>query len=146
MEVALALRQPQALCGNEPPQTAIDRLQTAAEITLGGLAPERAKAFWNERKWLGCTPRSAHVRDRLDIYAAIAARDAKAMLGRAVALLQGSPMGGDSWGRYLLTTAMLGATAAGDRREAQRLWNTYSGSLYAGREIPLYVFYLLSRR
>ena len=144
-ELALTLKRPEALCGDKPSQTAIDRLQTAAEITLGALAPDRAEAFWKRREWLGCTPRSAHMRDRLDVYAAVAGRDAKAMLSRSVALLRGPPTGGDSWGRYLLSTAMLGAVAAGEREEAQKLWSTYSGNFYASGEIPLYVYYLLNR-
>jgi hypothetical protein len=85
------------------------------------------------------------VRDRLDVYAAVAGRDAKAMLSRSVALLRGPPTGGDSWGRYLLSTAMLGAVAAGEREEAQKLWSTYSGNFYASGEMPLYVYYLLNR-
>ena len=144
-EVALTLRIPEVLCGNDPSPIAIDRLQTAADKTLGGLAPERAQAFWKARGWLGCTPRSAHVRDRLEIYSAVASRDAKAMLGRARALLEGPPAGGDAWGRYLLSTAMLGAVAAGERAEAHKLWLTYGGKLYAGGDIPLYVYYLLAQ-
>jgi predicted membrane-bound spermidine synthase len=144
-EVALTLRIPEVLCGNDPSPIAIDRLQTAAETTLGGLPADRAQAFWKERKWLGCTPRSAHVKDRLEIYSAVAARDAKTMLSRARALLEGPPKGGDSWGRYLLGTALLGAVASGDRQEAIRLWNTYGGKLYPLGDIPLYVYYLLER-
>lgn len=145
-EVALTLRSPEALCGSEPSQIAIDRLQTAAEITLGGLAPDRAQAFWKERKWLGCTPRSSHVRNRLEVYAAVASRDAQAMLGRARTLLEGPPIGGDSWGRYLLGTALLGAVASGNRQEARELWNTYRVKLYPSGEVPLYVYYLLKRQ
>jgi predicted membrane-bound spermidine synthase len=144
-EVALTLRIPEVLCGNEPSPMAIERLQAAAEFTLGGLAPEQAQAFWKGRGWLSCTPRSAHVRDRLEIYSLVASRDAKGMLGRARALLQGPPTGGDAWGRYLLGTALLGAVASGDREEAQRLWKTYGGKLYADGGIPLYVYYLLNR-
>jgi predicted membrane-bound spermidine synthase len=145
-EVALTLRSPEALCGSDPPQLAIDRLQTAAETTLGGLAPDRAQAFWKERKWLSCAPRSPHVKDRLDLYSAIASRDAKAMLSRARTLLEGPPTGGDTWGRYLLGTALLGAVASGDPQEAQKLWNTYRGRLYPSGEVPLYIYYLLKRQ
>jgi predicted membrane-bound spermidine synthase len=145
-EIALTLRIPEALCGKDPSQMAIDRLQTAAETTLGALSPERARAFWNERKWLGCTPRSAHVRDRLDVYAVVAARDPRAMLSRARALLDGPATGGDSWGRFLLGTALLGAVAAGEQQEAQKLWSTYGGKFYPGGDVPLYIYYLLNRR
>ena len=144
-EVALTLRIPEVLCGSEPSPMAIERLQAAADTTLGGLSPERAQAFWKERKWLSCTPRSALVRDHLEVYSAVASRDAKAMLSRARALLKGPPTGGDSWGRFLLGTALLGAVASGDPQEAQRLWKTYGGSLYPSGEVPLYVYYILKR-
>jgi hypothetical protein len=144
--IALALQRPAALCAKEPSALALDQLQTAAELTLGGLGAEQARPLWVERQWLGCAPRSAHVRDRLDVYAAIAARDAKAMLIRARALLEAAPKGGDSWGRYLLTTALLGATAAGEHAEAQKLWQTYGKLFYPGGDMPLYVYYLVNRR
>jgi hypothetical protein len=143
-EIALMLRRPEALCGDEPSRTVLDQLQTAAETTLGGLPQEQVRALWVERKWLGCTPRSQHVRARLDVYAAIAARDPRAMLERARALLAGPAQGGDNWGRYLLGTAMLGAYAAGDSAEALRLWNAYRDTLYRSGNIPPYVSYLLA--
>ena len=86
------------------------------------------------------------MKDRLDLYAAIASRDAKAMLSRARTLLEGPPTGGDTWGRYLLGTALLGAVASGDPQEAQKLWNTYRGRLYPSGEVPLYIYYLLKRQ
>jgi len=144
-DVALTLRNPEALCGKEPSALAIDRLQIAAETTLGGLAPARAQAFWKERKWLGCTPRSAHVKDRLDVYAAVAARDPKVMLSRARALLEGPAIGGDSWGRFLLGTALLGAATAGEQQEALKLWSAYGAKFYPSGGVPLYVYYLLNR-
>jgi hypothetical protein len=76
------------------------------------------------------------------VYAAIAARDAPAMLERASALLAGPAKGGDEWGRYLLNTAMLGAQALGKHEEAQRLWKSYGRLLYPDGDIPPPVIYL----
>jgi predicted membrane-bound spermidine synthase len=145
-DVALFLRHPDALCRDEPPRHAIDLLQSAAESTIGALPSERIRALWIDRRWLACTPRSAHVRDRLEVYAAVAAHDPKAMLARARALLEGPPRGGDAWGRYLLGVAMLGAVAAGDRGQAQELWMRYRASFYPDGSVPIYVVYLLSGR
>jgi predicted membrane-bound spermidine synthase len=142
-QVALVLKHPEALCADDPPKAAIDQLHSAAEITLAGLPSDRARATWVERKWLACTPRSQHVRERLDIYAAIAAREPRAMLERARAMLEGPARGGDNWGRYLLSTALLGADAAGERAEGLRLWNTYEKVFYPNGDIPPYVIYLL---
>ncbi len=143
--ILLALKRPAALCAEEPPKSAVELLRQAAEITLPYLAPEQLRALWIDRKWLGCAPRSPHVRERLEVYAAIAARDARAMLTRARTLLAAPAKGGDAWGRYLLATAMLGAQAAGEHEEARRLWSSYGNTLYP-REIPPYVVYLANLR
>jgi predicted membrane-bound spermidine synthase len=144
IDIALVLRRPEALCGDEPSKTAIDRLQAAAETTLSGLPQEQARALWIERKWLACSPRSQHVRARLDVYAAIAARDPRAMLERARALLAGPAQGGDNWGRYLLGTALLGAHASGENAEGLRLWKSYQHAFYPSGVIPPHVIYLLA--
>src|SRR5204862_1383209 len=112
--ILLALKRPAALCGDEPPKTALELLHRAGEITLANLAPEKRRALWIEHRWLDCATRSSRVRERLALYAAIAARDAPAMLARARALLAAPPQGGDDWDRYLPGTAMLGAYAAGE--------------------------------
>jgi spermidine synthase len=142
LPVVLALKHPAALCADAPPKAALDQLRNAAQITLANLAQKERRALWIDRKWLGCTPRSSHVRDRLEVYAAIAARDAPAMLDRASALLAGPAKGGDEWGRYLLNTAMLGAQALGKHEEAQRLWKSYGRLLYPDGDIPPPVIYL----
>jgi spermidine synthase len=74
--------------------------------------------------------------------AAIAARDARAMLARPRELLAGPARDGDSWDRYLLVTAMLGARATGEHEEARRLWGSYGSKLYPGGDIPPYLVYL----
>jgi len=141
----LTLKRPGALCGASPSRTAIEHLHRAAELTLAKLAPEPRRALWVERRWIDCAPGklAPRVRQRLELYAAIAARDAPAMLARARALLeQGSAEGGDDFGRFLLLTALLGAQAAGEREEAQRLWRTYGAKLYRGDTIPPHVKYV----
>jgi len=80
------------------------------------------------------------------VYAAIAARDARAMHERARTLLAGPARGGDEWGRYLLITAMLGAHIAGEHKEADRLWDRYGGVLYPGGDLPPYLLYVLNLR
>src|SRR5207249_187169 len=52
--ILLALKRPAALCGDEPPRTALDLLDRAAEVTLVNLAPEKRRALWVEHKWLAC--------------------------------------------------------------------------------------------
>src|SRR5262249_11878402 len=96
-ETALVLKRPGALCGSEPSRTAIERLHAAAELTIGHVAHEQARALWIERRWLGCTPRSAYLGQRLELYAALAGGDGKAMVSRARALLEGPAQGGGNW-------------------------------------------------
>ncbi len=142
----LALMRSGALCGAAVSRTAMDQLHRAAELTLAKLAPELQRALWIERRWLDCAPGklAPSVRQRLELYAAIAARDAVTMLARARALLEqgGAANGGDDWRRYLLLTAMLGAQVAGEHEEAQRIWRTYGTALYPGGVIPPHVVYV----
>jgi hypothetical protein len=143
----LTLKRPGALCGLAPSKIAIAQLHRTAEITLAHLAPELRRTLWIERKWIGCNSDglSPAVRQRLDLYSAIAARNARAMLEQARALLGQGPQGeGDEWGRYLLLTAMLGAQAARDPEETRRLWNIYGNTLYPSGTIPSYVIYVVN--
>ena len=141
----LVLKQPGALCGASVSEAALEQLHVAAELTLASLAPDLRRALWVERRWLGCAPArlAPRVRERLDLYAAIAVRDARGMLARGRALLeQGRAEGGDDWGRYLLLAAILGARAAGEAEQAQQLWRTYGSKLYSGGLIPPPVIYV----
>ena len=145
----LTLRDPRALRGARPSNAAFRQLHFAAELTLAHLAPELRRALWIERKWLVSAPRelSPRMRERFELYAAIAAQDAPAMRERALALLaQGPAEGGEGWGRFLLLTAMLGAHAMGDRQETRRLLSTYGEALYPPGAIPLYMSYIASLR
>jgi hypothetical protein len=93
----LALKRPGALCGASVPLGAIEQLHAAAELTLARLAPDLNRALWIERRWLGCAPGklAPRVRERLELYSAIAARDGRNMLARGRALLeQGRAEGG----------------------------------------------------
>jgi predicted membrane-bound spermidine synthase len=148
LNALLTLRLPGALCGANPSKLAVEQLHRAADLTLAKLGPELRSSLWIEKRWLDCASAglAPRVRERLDLYAAIAARDARAMLARARALLeQGrAAEGGDDWGRYLLLTAALGAQVAGERDEAQRIWRTYGNVLFRERAIPPHVMYVLN--
>jgi predicted membrane-bound spermidine synthase len=141
-EIALVLKHPGALCADRPSKTALDQLQLAAEITLSSLDQQQVRPLWIGPKWIGCAPRSAHVRDQLEVYAAVAAHDPKAMLARASAILARPAVGGDNWGRFLLSTAMLGAHASGAHEEAGDLWKRYARAFYPSGDTPPYVVYL----
>ena len=141
----LVLKSPRALCDPATHAAAIEQLHSAAELTLAHLPPDLRRALWIERRWLDCPPGklSPAVGQRLDLYAAIAARDARAMLAHARTLLESAPAaGGQDWGRYLLLTAMLGAHVAGEHEEAQRLWRTFGAALYPDGRITPSVSYV----
>ena len=144
----LTLKRRGALCGPDPSKAAIEKLHWAAERTVADLAPERSRALWTDTRWLGCGPErlSPYVRNRVGVYAAIASRDARAMLERARKLLEGPVEGGDDWGRFLLLTAMLGGHAAGEHGEADRLWQTYGKVFYPSGTIPSSVVYVANLR
>ncbi|MGH8673389.1 MAG: spermidine synthase, partial [Burkholderiales bacterium] len=141
--VLLALKRPRALCGAKPSQYVLDQLQTAAELTLARLSPERRNALWVEPRWMGCAREDMHlaVRQRLDVYRAIALRDARGMYDRAAAMLDGQAIEGFAWAKFLLTTAMLGAHASGRSEEAQRLWRSHGRALYPDGLTPAEVVY-----
>ena len=102
------------------------------------------RSLWIEPRWTGCAPgdMSPEVRQRLDVYRAIAGRDAGRMLGIAGAMLDGQAIEGFAWARFLLTTAMLGAHASGRGEEARRLWRAHGKPLYPDGLIPPDVVYV----
>jgi hypothetical protein len=140
----LALKHPRVLCGAEPPQYVLDQLQTAAELTLTRLAPERRHKLWVEPRWTGCTAESMspEVRQRMEVYRAIALRDAVGMHKLAATMLDSQAIKGYAWARFLLTTAILGAQASGRRDEAHRLWRSHAPGLYPDGRIPAEVVYV----
>ena len=75
----------------------------------------------------------------LDLYRAVARRDAKAMSAAARRLLAddaGTPL---ILQDYVVTAAMLGDIAAGRPEDARAAWNRYSEKTFADREIPGHV-------
>ena len=140
----LALKRPRALCGPETSPHVLNLLHTAAELTLARLAPERRHRLWVEPRWIGCAPEAMNpeVRKRLEVYRAIALRDAAGMHGLAAAMLDGQPIKGYAWARFLLTTAMLGAHGSGRTDEARRLWSAHGNALYPDGLVPADVVYV----
>jgi hypothetical protein len=108
------------------------------------LSPERRRAIWVEPRWIGCAPDavSPQVRQHLDVYRAIAMRDAARMYSLAGGMLDGQKIEGYAWARFLLTTAMLGAHASGRSDEAKRLWLKHGSALYPDGLIPSEVVYV----
>jgi hypothetical protein len=135
---ALALRRPGLLCGKRVSPAVIAQLHSAALQTLTHLAPQARRELWVEPRWLGCPlARTAPaVRERFAVYGAIAARDARAMHRAAAALLDDERPVEEGWARFLLLTAVLGAKAAGDAQEAQRLWLRNAPALFKGALAP----------
>ena len=142
--ILLALKRPGALCEPNPPRYLLEQLQTAAELTLVRLSPERRRPVWVEPRWIGCTPDklSPLVRERLDLYRAIALRDAAAMHSVAARMLDSQKVEGYAWARFLLAVGMLGAHASGNSAEARRLWSTHGPALYPDGLIPAEVIYI----
>ena len=128
---ALALKQPGALCGKHVSQAMLEQLQDAALQTLAHLPPQARRELWVEPHWLGCplARTEREVRERFAVYGAIAARDARAMHRNASALLDDERPLDETWGRFLLFTAMLGAKASGEMDEAQHLWRAHAPEL-----------------
>ncbi|MBL8360061.1 MAG: fused MFS/spermidine synthase [Rubrivivax sp.] len=146
-QIAVALRVSRGLCTAEPAAEVVAQLHRAAEGTLAHLALPLRQALWVQRPWLTCAGErpAASVQRRLDLYAAIAQRDARRMLELSQALLE-SP-GRETqrdWGQFLLSTALLGARAQGEGRVAQQLWARWGGALFPGGAVPPPVVYLLN--
>jgi len=139
---AVALRQPGALCAREPARFTLEQLHAAALLTLSHLGPVQRRELWVEPRWLGCplAQTAPAVRERFGVYRAIAERNAPAMLQRARALLEGAPVPGLEWARFLLLTAMLGAHASGQGDEARRLWQAHAPAPNAAGVSPVEVY------
>ena len=138
MTTLLALKRPGALCGAAVSRATIEQLHRAAELTLTKLAPELRRMLWIESRWLDCAPGklAPQVRQRLELYAAIAARDARAMLARA-----GVARAGSGGRRRRLGTLPPGhrharRTGAGEHEEAQRFWRKLTETALPGARFP----------
>jgi spermidine synthase len=134
----LVFRAPLVLCTTPTEKFALEQLHTAALNTLSHLRPALRHELWVDPKWIGCplTRTSPEVQARFSVYRAIAQRDARAMLERARARLDGAMDESVPWARFLLQTAMLGAQASGEGDEARRLWTEYSAALHADDVAP----------
>jgi spermidine synthase len=128
----LALKQPGALCAARPARHVLEQLQVAALLTVAHLGPLPRRELWIEPRWIGCplAKASPEVRERFAVFRAIAERDGAGMLLRARALLEGPPVQGLDWARFLLLTAVLGAQASGQGDEARRLWRVHAPALH----------------
>jgi hypothetical protein len=142
----LLLKSRGALCGREPPGPVLEQLHRVAELTLARVGPDLRRRLWIERRWIGCPLAEAapRLRRRLQVYSAVAARDPRAMLEHARALLDDAAEKGDDWRRFLLLAAMVGAHASGAHDEADRLWLQHHAALYAGGVIPPHVVYVVN--
>jgi predicted membrane-bound spermidine synthase len=143
----LVLKRPGALCAATVAKTTLEQLHRAAELTLAHVSPEMRRALWIDRRWLDCPSGriAPRVRERLELYAAIAVRDAHAMHTRARALLEkGSAEGDENWGRFLLLAALLGAQVAGEHEDAQRIWRAHVNVLFRGGVIPPHMVYVVN--
>jgi hypothetical protein len=85
---------------------------------------------------------SPEVRQRMEVYRAIALRDAAGMHRLAARMLDGEAIKGFAWAKFLLTTAMLGAQASGRGDEARRLWRSHAAALYPDGRMPAEVVYV----
>ena len=74
----LTLKPQRVLCAADPSPQSLVQLHFAAELTLAHLGPEKRRSLWVEPRWTGCAPRdmALAVRQRFELYSAIAQRDA----------------------------------------------------------------------
>ena len=119
----------------------------AALATLAFLDAESLRPLWRQPPWLPClegrSPQS--VQQRLDLYRAIAERDAAAMLAAARGALE-SPSGSSDWRRYALTAGLLAARAIADDAAAQELWRHHGPGLYSDGKFSPELIMLLTMR
>lgn len=142
----LAFKQPGFLCGNKPSDLERAILHMAAQSSLSHLPFDLRKSIWIDRVWLTCKFDwlSPVVREQLDIYALIAARDAGGMMKFANAALEKPEnFQRTDWRKYLLSVAMLGAAASGKTTDASLIWDTHGKRLYQGDPMPPHLQYLL---
>ena len=133
--------------------TALDRdaglaaVHEAALATLAFLDAESLRLLWHQPAWLPCSSERwpPAVRQRLDLYRAIAERDGTAMLAAARASLE-SASGAVDWRRYALHTGLLGARSIGDDAAVQQLWQRHGTALYADGKYTPELIVLLTMR
>ena len=138
------LKYGRPLCAEPVDPASIELLQWLAERTLPYLDEQRRRELWIEARWLGCDAAAipAAVRERLALFRAIAARDARAMLDLGLADVVPSSTRTPAWRRFALLAAMLGAQVTGQSGVARDLWSQHAAVLFEGQRIPPYARYL----
>lgn len=112
--------------------------------TLPNLDPERATAMVNAVADSACElAEDEDIGAQLELYRAVARRDAEAMFTRAYGQLDAAS---DEmyWQAYLVNTAMLASVAAGRPRDAYEIWSQYGVEHYRGRPLPPYMRLVVS--
>lgn len=140
LATAVRLRQQGVFCGKQVAPYALQHLQRAAAWTLAALPTQIRNDLWVERTWIECPKDKVHpvVQARLELYAAISARDAPRMHSLASAMLpEASKEGATPWAQFVLSSAVLGAKAAGDKELANALWKAHVGPIYGSAGPPL---------
>ncbi|TAK44389.1 MAG: spermidine synthase [Betaproteobacteria bacterium] len=137
----LALKPQRVLCAPEPSPHTLEQLHFAAELTLAHLGPAKRRSLWVEPRWTGCAPRdmAPEVRQRFELYSAVAQRDAARMSQLARALLDGGPMASETWARFVLLAGLVGGHASSQSDAARQLWRDHGGRLYPNATAPPYV-------
>jgi spermidine synthase len=137
------LRSPRALCRAADDDQLLESLDWAARRTLAFLGESKRRALWMDTQWIGCPVQQTGpaVRERLMYYRAIANRDARAMYEQGRALLADHRYASQSWSRYVLFAAVLGAHKLGRTEDALNLIREHAkGLLSAGGLTPDQVF------
>jgi hypothetical protein len=117
-----------------------------AAWTLPNLANPMRAALWSERAWLGCAPGKIQpaALTRLDLYAAVAERDASRMRALAQALLpEVRKQGATPWAQFVLLSAVVGAKASGDAKSGNALWQEHGSAIF-GPNLPLHAQFVAS--
>ncbi|MBL8487833.1 MAG: hypothetical protein JNK22_12150, partial [Rhodocyclaceae bacterium] len=135
-----------ALCAESPVPESYS-LHWVAERTIPYLPPPEAAALWSTPAWLPCRKPAAWLRERLDLYAAIARRDGNGISSLAGNMLARGPGAGElEWRRYVLSAAMFGEQLGGRSDGAAKLWRQYGDELYGGFPPPAAVRVLAGYR
>jgi hypothetical protein len=94
------------------------------------LAPDDALAVWRETARAPCFGALQEFQRRwLQLFRAVAVRDASRMAALASQLLETTPELGAEAREYLVLAAMAGSVASGDKPAALALWNAQKAQL-----------------
>lgn len=123
-DIALAyLRDAVGECRNVgDPAIVLSSLVDMASHTVPYLDPVALHGAWIEPAWIHCTAQPPSVHATLDVIAALARRDGKALQAQATALLAADDaISAPGLREWLLRAAMLGAIEAGDYVAVEQL-------------------------